>query len=51
MATTHLADRIVDDSNQVNSTPRTLKDVAEGKVLVGQIRKVFHDASQVEVII
>lgn len=51
MATDHIGDRIIDGPNQPNSTPRNLKDVAEGTVLVGQIRNVFDTNSQLEVVI
>ena len=51
MATAPLADRIILDPNQPNTTPRNLKDVAEGTVLVGQMRELVHSQSQLELII
>jgi hypothetical protein len=51
MATLPLADRIIVDPNQPNSTPRNLKEVAEGRVLVGQTRKLFDSTSRVWLII
>lgn len=51
MATTHFADRIIDDPNQVNSTPRNIRDVAEGTVLVGQMRRFLDRKRQVELLV
>ena len=47
MATNHFADRIIDGPHQPNSTPRNIRDVAEGTVLVGQIQKVFDTKTNV----
>jgi hypothetical protein len=47
----HFADRIILDPNQPKATPRNLKDVAEGTVLVGQIDQVFDSNKQIWTVI
>ncbi|RFN43764.1 hypothetical protein FIE12Z_12011 [Fusarium flagelliforme] len=45
------ADRIVIDGNEPKSTPRNLKDVADGTVLVGQLRQVFQNETKDSMIV
>ncbi|KIL90126.1 hypothetical protein FAVG1_06865 [Fusarium avenaceum] len=49
--TRSFADRIIAGDHGLHSAARNLKDVADGKVLVGQIREVLDSGSQSSLII
>jgi hypothetical protein len=51
ITTRSFADRIIVGDHELHSAPRNLKDVADGKVLVGQIRQVLDSGSQSNLII